>query len=117
MRRLATLSTSFATCSRTIHLRDRASRVMGRLLALDVGSKRIGVALSDEFGILASPHGMIRRQSANRDIAAVLALAQEFTVERIIGSSLACPWAVRANRLSRPATRRHLPNGSPRRLL
>jgi putative Holliday junction resolvase len=57
---------------------------VGRLLALDVGSKRIGVALSDELGILASPHSTIQRQSANRDIAAVLALVRDLTVDRII---------------------------------
>lgn len=34
----------------------------GRLLALDVGGERIGVAVSDEMGILASPAGMIRRR-------------------------------------------------------
>ena len=33
----------------------------GRILGLDIGGERIGVAISDEMGILASPLGMIRR--------------------------------------------------------
>lgn len=35
----------------------------GRMLGLDVGDARIGVAVSDEMGIIASPVGMIRRAS------------------------------------------------------
>ena len=34
---------------------------MGRILGLDVGGKRIGVAVSDELGMVASPVGFIRR--------------------------------------------------------
>jgi len=33
----------------------------GRIIGLDIGGERIGVAISDEMGILASPVGMIRR--------------------------------------------------------
>lgn len=33
----------------------------GRILGLDVGGKRIGVAVSDELGVVASPVGFIRR--------------------------------------------------------
>ena len=33
----------------------------GRLLGLDIGSKRIGVAISDEMGLVASPVGMVPR--------------------------------------------------------
>lgn len=34
---------------------------MSRALALDLGSKRIGVAASDAGGVLASPHGTVER--------------------------------------------------------
>ncbi len=57
---------------------------MARILALDVGSKRIGVAVSDELGLLASPLRAIVRQSYNRDIAAILALIRELDVERVV---------------------------------
>ena len=39
---------------------------LGRMLGLDIGERRIGVAVSDELGTLASPVGMILRQ---RDVA------------------------------------------------
>jgi putative Holliday junction resolvase len=55
-----------------------------RILALDVGERRIGVALSDPSGTLASPLTKITRRSAQRDIQAVLDLAQHHDVERIV---------------------------------
>ncbi len=36
-------------------------REPGRLLGLDIGGKRIGVAISDEMGIIASPAAMVLR--------------------------------------------------------
>jgi putative Holliday junction resolvase len=41
------------------------------ILALDVGEKRIGVAISDELELLASPRGVIRRQSTAQALDAV----------------------------------------------
>lgn len=35
----------------------------GRILGLDIGERRIGVAVSDELGTIASPVGLIRRES------------------------------------------------------
>jgi len=35
----------------------------GRILGMDIGDARIGLAISDELGILASPVGMIRRST------------------------------------------------------
>ncbi len=40
-----------------------------RLLGLDIGSRRIGVAVSDELGTIASPVGMIDQR---KDVAAQL---------------------------------------------
>lgn len=37
----------------------------GRFLGLDVGGKRIGVAISDEMGIIASPAAMVLRNSSS----------------------------------------------------
>jgi len=37
----------------------------GRSLGLDVGGKRIGLAISDEMGIVASPAGMVLRGPAS----------------------------------------------------
>ena len=57
---------------------------MARLIGLDVGSKRIGYAVSDELGIMASPIGVIRRASYNRDAAAILALVGTNQAERVV---------------------------------
>ena len=38
--------------------------IPGRILGLDIGSKRIGVAISDEMGFIASPVGMVLRGAA-----------------------------------------------------
>ena len=57
---------------------------MARLIGLDVGSKRIGYAVSDELGIIASPVGVIRRFSYNRDAAAIAAIVDANQAERLV---------------------------------
>lgn len=37
----------------------------GRLLGLDIGGKRIGVAVSDDFGMIASPVAMVPRSASS----------------------------------------------------
>jgi putative holliday junction resolvase len=39
---------------------------LGRYLALDYGQKRVGLAISDELGIIASPAGFIARRAGRR---------------------------------------------------
>lgn len=39
---------------------------LGRFLAVDYGQKRIGLAISDELGIIASPAGFIVRRAGKR---------------------------------------------------
>lgn len=56
----------------------------GRLLGLDFGSRRIGVAISDPLGIIARPLPCIRRRGDNRDIEAIAALVREFSVESVV---------------------------------
>ena len=55
-----------------------------RILALDVGERRIGVAVSDPTGTLATPHSVIRRRSKAEDFAAVARLAAELGAERVM---------------------------------
>lgn len=48
--------------------------MIGRILGLDIGERRIGVAVSDEMGMIASPVGMIRRESdVARELKAMIA--------------------------------------------
>ncbi|MFC1910130.1 Holliday junction resolvase RuvX [Chloroflexota bacterium] len=48
-----------------------------RSLALDVGDRRIGVAVSDPGGILASPLTIIEREEINADIRAISHIVKE----------------------------------------
>ncbi len=50
---------------------------MSRLLALDVGERRIGVAVSDESGSVATPLTVIRRASKAEDFGRIAALVRE----------------------------------------
>jgi putative holliday junction resolvase len=55
-----------------------------RSLGLDVGDRRIGVALSDPLGILASPLLVIERKEESLDITAILHIVKQYQVEYII---------------------------------
>ena len=57
---------------------------MGRLLALDVGEKRVGVALCDETRTLARPLLTLKRASKTEDFASLEALCHEHAVEKVI---------------------------------
>jgi putative Holliday junction resolvase len=49
----------------------------GRVLALDVGTRRLGIAVSDPTGTVASPLATIPRRDPAQDAAALAALAAE----------------------------------------
>jgi len=55
-----------------------------RILALDVGSKRIGVAISDPLGITAQGLDTIQRQNKHRDLEALGRLLTEYEVKEIV---------------------------------
>ncbi len=55
-----------------------------RTLGLDVGDKRIGVALSDPQGILASPLTIITCRNETADIEAIMGIISQHQVERVI---------------------------------
>lgn len=48
-----------------------------KFLALDVGDRRIGVAVSDETGLIATPLTVIRRASKAEDFARIARLLRE----------------------------------------
>lgn len=58
--------------------------VTGRILALDLGRKRIGLALSDPLGITAQGLHTLQRTTIRADIAALEALAREHGVKLIL---------------------------------
>jgi putative Holliday junction resolvase len=55
-----------------------------RVLGLDVGERRIGVALSDPSGLLASPLMTIRRGGGQSDVDEVVHLVAQHDVDEII---------------------------------
>ena len=55
-----------------------------RIIALDVGDRRIGVAMSDPTGLLASPLSTITRKGHDTDVDEVLDLAAQNDVAEIL---------------------------------
>jgi putative Holliday junction resolvase len=53
-------------------------------LALDVGDARIGVAISDPLGIIATPLTIISRQDVDVDVKVIVDIARKNDVGRII---------------------------------
>jgi putative Holliday junction resolvase len=56
----------------------------GRILALDYGTKRVGVALSDELGWTAQPLETFERRTLDWDVAHIAALVGSHGVERVV---------------------------------
>lgn len=57
---------------------------MGRVMALDLGEKRIGVAISDPTRTIARPLTILPRASRRAVIEALLRLIAEYKVERVV---------------------------------
>ena len=55
-----------------------------RILGLDLGEKRIGVALSDALGLTAQGLTVIQRQGHQLDLDKVKALAKKYEVQEIV---------------------------------
>ena len=57
---------------------------MHKLMALDIGTKRIGIALSDYLQVLAIGHSFIPREPENKAIEQIVNIAKENRVEKIV---------------------------------
>src|SRR5262245_49519791 len=55
-----------------------------RILALDYGTKRIGVALSDELGWTAQPLETFERRTLDRDVAHIASLVSTHEVGQVV---------------------------------
>src|SRR5687768_6493803 len=55
-----------------------------RALGLDVGSKTIGLALSDETGMIASPLATLSRQGTKRDVVRVSEVVRQHQVTQVV---------------------------------
>ncbi len=57
---------------------------MHKIMALDVGTKRIGVALSDYLHVIAVPNVCIQRKPEEKAIEEIIKIAKENNVEKIV---------------------------------
>ena len=62
----------------------RSRPMTGPVLGLDLGARRIGLALSDEVARIAFPAGHMERSSLAADLAALQTLVKERAVTRIV---------------------------------
>jgi putative holliday junction resolvase len=61
-----------------------SSGVSGRILGLDVGSKRIGIAVSDPLGITAQGLETLQRRNKRLDFEALAELVRTYSVAEIV---------------------------------
>jgi len=57
---------------------------MVRILGLDVGDRRIGVALSDSLGLTAQRLTVVDRRGGSGDVEAVRALVEQHAVDTVV---------------------------------
>ena len=56
----------------------------GRIVALDVGDVRIGIAVSDPLGLIAQPLEVYRRVGYTPDVKYMLALCERFETKQVL---------------------------------
>lgn len=57
-----------------------------RIIGLDIGAKKIGIAISDQTQMIANPHLILTRENINKDTGRIRTLCKEFdTCAMIIG--------------------------------
>ena len=66
-----------------VYTRDNSTQIM-RLMGLDVGDKRIGVAVSDDSELIASPKETVERRGTRKDVAHLLEIARREEVAEIV---------------------------------
>ncbi|MCG0276401.1 MAG: Holliday junction resolvase RuvX [Thermosediminibacteraceae bacterium] len=55
-----------------------------RILGLDVGRKRIGIAVSDELEITAQGIGILKRESIKKDIENISEIIKKYSVKKVV---------------------------------
>jgi putative Holliday junction resolvase len=69
----------------------------GRLLGLDLGQRKIGIALSDVERMIASPHSTYLRQNMNKDLGTLKRIAKDMGV---IGFVIGLPISIQGHETS-----------------
>lgn len=55
-----------------------------RIMGLDVGVRRIGIAISDPMGWTAQGHSVLQRSKLDTDLESIAALCKEFEIQQIV---------------------------------
>src|SRR5271163_5316666 len=63
---------------------EKAEKPAGRVLGLDVGSRRIGIAVSDPLGITAQGLETLERRNKRHDLVALEKVIREYEVREIV---------------------------------
>jgi putative Holliday junction resolvase len=64
--------------------KDRTGSEVRRVLGLDVGSRRIGIAVSDPLGVTAQGLATLERQNKRLDFEKLESLAREYSVAEVV---------------------------------
>jgi putative Holliday junction resolvase len=68
---------------------ERQTRSSGRILGLDVGDRRIGVAVSDELGLTAQPVLTLVRKNRRQDLRSLARLVRKYgSAQVVVGNPL-----------------------------
>lgn len=73
---------------------NQALPTKGRLLAIDVGTKRIGIAICDETQTIATPKLILNRQSDQKDFGKIHEIILE---NKIVGIVIGLPLTMSGN--------------------
>lgn len=71
-------------CGIYLRLRDKIAGVEQRLLGLDFGDRRIGVAVSDELGLTAQPVLTLVRKNVKQDLKSLGRLLRRYACTAIV---------------------------------
>ncbi len=53
-------------------------------MAIDLGTKRIGIAISDESLLIAQPYCVLKREGNKRDIPKIIRLIKEKDIDKLV---------------------------------
>jgi putative holliday junction resolvase len=63
---------------------DEAQKPHARILGLDVGDRRVGVALSDELGLTAQPVFTLTRKNRRHDLGSLARLVRKYACTLVV---------------------------------
>ena len=63
---------------------DEPQKPHGRILGLDVGDRRVGVALSDELGLTAQPVFTLTRKNRRHDLGSLARLVRKYACTQVV---------------------------------